>query len=100
MKLESYDIGRWAAWYECACGVHNASICADTHRGAAIKAGRAMRAIVRAVEVRISKARIDGLWAGRRAGGNAAVMACYLLLCNNKLTRRQIKERLRQETNQ
>jgi hypothetical protein len=73
---------------------------AMTERGAAIKAGRAMRALVRAVEVRIAKARIDGLWAGRRVGGNAAVRACYLLLCDGKLTRRQIKERMRQETNQ
>lgn len=40
------------AWYECACGLRGPYGCSASDRGAAIKAGRAMRRIVEMIEAR------------------------------------------------
>lgn len=65
-------------WLQCAkCGLRSDTYGAATHRGAAIKAGRAMRRICHAVDVRVAQ-------------------DILRMLNDRKLTRAQIRERVRQ----
>ena len=65
MRMESYEIEGWHMWPECACGLRGPLCSAATHRGAAIKAGRAMRAIMGRIEERIRAAYVSGEQFGR-----------------------------------
>ena len=93
MTLETYEIDGWHAWPECGCGLRGPLCSAATHRGAAIKAGRAMRRIMDAVEVRIARADNAAFAHGLRVGGRDEARAVLKMLQNRKLTRRQITER-------
>ena len=95
-----YDDGERAVMVQALCpGCLLAGPCeySRTERGAAIKAGRAMRAICRAVEERIAKARIDGRFDGVRKGENNTARRVYWMLLNSRMTRMQITERMRRE---
>jgi len=70
---------------------------ANTHRGATIKAGRAMRGIADAVEARIARADNAAFAHGLRVGGRDEARAVLKMLQNHKLTRSQIAERMKKE---
>ena len=97
MKTRTYEIDGWRAWPECGCGLRGTLCSAATHRGAAIKAGRAMRGIADAVEARIAKADNAAFAHGLRVGERDTARRVARLLQNHKLTRSQITERMRQE---
>jgi len=86
------------AWLQCSeCGLRSDHYAAETRRGAAIKAGRAMRAICEAVEVRIAERDNASFAHGLREGRRSAARVAWKLLRDRKLTRRQITERMIQE---
>ena len=79
------------------CHLLGPSKFAETHRGAAIKAGQAMRAICEAVETRIAERDNAAFAHGLRVGRRDEARRVLGMLHNHKLTRRQITERMRQE---
>ncbi len=101
MRMEAYDLGRWAAWYVCpTCELHGSSMGAATHRGAAIRAGRAMRRIVEAIQDRARRQYASVFRAARDTAFRDHAQRVLLLLHDHKLTRAQITERMRQEVAQ
>ena len=70
---------------------------ANTHRGAAIKAGRAMRGIADAVEARIATANNAAFAHGLRVGERDMARRVVRLLLDSRLTRMGIAERMTKE---
>jgi CubicO group peptidase (beta-lactamase class C family) len=91
------DIDGTCAYYLCVCGLRSRTVAGVSFRGAAIKAGRAMRRIVEAVEARIARADNAAFAHGLRVGERDMARRAMRLLQNHKLTRSQITERMRQE---
>jgi len=98
MTLEVYEIITWQAWYACnACGLHSGSIGALTRRGAAIRAGRAMRGIIDAIRERARGQYAPPVRAAREAATRDHAHRVLMMLQDYRLTRAQITERMRQE---
>jgi hypothetical protein len=86
-----------SVYYYCSCGLRGPVRAGVSFRGAAIKAGRAMRGIVDAVDVRIAKHENAADVAGSLRGYRRCARVVWMMLREHKLTRRQITERMRQE---
>ncbi len=79
------------------CGLSGPRYTAGTHRGAAIKAGRAMRVIVDALRDRARGQYAPTIRAAREAATRDHAHRVLMMLQDHRLTRAQITERMRQE---
>lgn len=86
---------KYEARYGCDCGLCGPVYYAPTRRGAAIRAGRAMRRIVEMVDHRIYRTLQGARRNGGLIGGRAIAQDIYGMLNDHRLTRAQIRERVR-----